>query len=62
MKRVHATGTFDDYGSWYEEKPYFEVCGNDDLKSICTTCKDKVSRGSSVRKSYNMTNLYKHLS
>jgi len=40
---------------------YFEVCSNDDSKAVCTTCKDKLSRGGSVRKAYNTTNLHKHL-
>ena len=40
---------------------YFAVCGNDDSKAVCKTCNDKVSRGGSVRKSYNATNLCKHL-
>ena len=40
---------------------YFEVCGDDDSKAVCKTCNDKVSRGGSVRKSYNTTNLRKHL-
>ena len=42
-------------------RKYFEVCGDDDSKAVCKTCNDQVSRGSSVRKSYNTTNLRKHL-
>ena len=40
---------------------YSEVCGGDDSKVVCKTCNNKVSRGGSVRKSYNTTNFRKHL-
>ena len=39
---------------------YFEVC-DDDSKALYITCKNKISRGICVRKSYNTTNLRKHL-
>ena len=39
---------------------YFEVC-DDDSKALRITCKNKISRGGSKRKSYNTTNLHKHL-
>jgi len=40
---------------------YFEVCTGDNSKALCLTCKTKISRGGSVRKSHNATNLCKHL-
>ena len=40
---------------------YFEVCEQNDAKAVCMVCKESVSRGGSKRKSYNTTNLRKHL-
>ena len=40
---------------------YFIVCEQDDSKAECTFCKESVPRGGSKRKSYNTTNLRKHL-
>ena len=40
---------------------YFEVCEKDDSKTVCTVCKESVSSGGSKRKSYNTSNLRKHL-
>ena len=37
------------------------MCAGDDSKTLCLTSKTKISRGGSVRKSFNTTNLHKHL-
>ena len=40
---------------------YFIKCEQDDLKAECTFCKESISRRGSQWKSYNTTNLRKHL-
>ena len=40
---------------------FFVVDSDDKAKSVCLTCKEKVSRGSNNPKSFNMSNLRKHL-
>ena len=40
---------------------FFSLCNSDDSKATCQVCNEKISRGGSKRKAYNMTNLRKHL-
>ena len=40
---------------------FFSLCDSDDSKATCQVCNEKISRGGSKRKAYNMTNLRKHL-
>ena len=40
---------------------FFVVDNDDKAKAVCLTCKEKVSRGGSNPKSFNTSNLRKHL-
>ena len=39
---------------------YFSLC-NDNTKVVCKVCSDRIPRGSSNPKSFNTTNLRRHL-
>ena len=40
---------------------FFSICETDNTKAICGTCQEKVSHGGKSSKSFNTTNLWKHL-
>uniref|UniRef100_A0A1X7UC61 BED-type domain-containing protein n=1 Tax=Amphimedon queenslandica TaxID=400682 RepID=A0A1X7UC61_AMPQE len=40
---------------------FYSVSPNDSSKAVCHTCKEQVSRGGKTSRSFNTTNLRKHL-
>ena len=40
---------------------HFTISATDDSKAVCNQCGDEISRGGKNRKSFNTTNLCKHL-
>ena len=40
---------------------FFSICETDNTKAICGTCQEKMSRGGKSSKSFNTTNLRKHM-
>ena len=40
---------------------YFSLCDDDNTKVICKVCSDRIPRGGNIPKSFNTTNLRKHL-
>jgi len=40
---------------------HFSICEDDHSKAVCNVCRERIPRGGSTPKSFNTTNLRKHL-